>query len=250
MRDERDNDVKLEAPEIRIVEENKFLSKLSNFWYYHKWKVIVIGFFAIIFAVGIFQMINKEDSDEIVIVAAPVNISSEDNQKLSGVLSSFMPKKDNGDAQKLDVYVYSIYSEDEMKSANESETDEDGRYVQYVNQSYNTSKIQEYDQFLSTGECSVMFVSEYLYERLTVNGRVRPLADIFGEKLPEGATKDGFGVRLGDTYFYEFFPDVQMLPEGTVVILLRQYIHGSSSDNEKYADSEELFKNIVAFGQK
>lgn len=249
MRDNMDHDgSKLDAAEIRLTSDNPFLSKLSDFWYYHKWKVIVIGFFAIIFTVGIVQMINKEDSDEIVVIAAPVDISAEDNQKIDGVLSTLMPKNDDGSARALDIYTYPIYSEDEMKEANESETDTEGRFVVNVLQSYNTSKIQEYDQFLSTGECSVLFVSEYLYGRLTANNRLLPVSEICGEKLPAGVTQDGFGVRLGDTYLYEYFTDLQKLPEDTIVCISRQYIHGASSDDERYAASVEFFKNIVTFG--
>ena len=249
MRDNRDFDEsKLDAIEIRLTSENKFLSKLSNFWYYHKWKVLVIGFFAIIFAVGIFQMINKENVDEIAIIGVPADLSAEDNQKIDALLTPLMPKNADGSTKDLALYIYPIYSEDEMKAANESETDAEGKFIPKVLQSYNTSKIQEYDQFLTSGECSVMFVSEYLYERLVANGRVRPLSDTFGDKLPQGATKDGYGVRLGDTYFYEYFSDMQMLPEGTVVCILRQYVHGASSDDEKYAASVEFFKNIVSFG--
>lgn len=249
MRGDRDHDEsKLQAAEITLTSENKVLSWLSNFWYYHKWKVIVIAFFAIIFAVGIIQMINKEDSDDILVIAAPIDISAEDNGKIDSILTSLMPKNSDGSPKELNIYTYPIYSEDEMKEANESETDEEGNFIPKVLRSFNTSKIQEYDQFLQTGECSVLFVSEYLYSRLVANNRLRPVKDTFGEKLPAGVTKDGFGIRLGDTYLYEYFTDLQLLPEDTIVCISRQYIHGASSDDERYAASVEFFKNIVTFG--
>ena len=50
MKDNKDLErEKIDADEIRIEIETKnpFLSKLSNFWYYHKWKVIIGMFFAL-----------------------------------------------------------------------------------------------------------------------------------------------------------------------------------------------------------
>ncbi len=249
MRGDRDHDEsKLQATEITLTSDNKVLSRLSDFWYYHKWKVIVIAFFAIIFVVGVIQIIDREDVDEVVIVAVPADISAEDNEKIDSILTQLSPKKKDGSAKNLSVYAYPIYSEEELKEANESETDEEGRFIPQVLPSFNTSKIQEYDQFLSTGECSVMFISEYLYSRLAANNRLRPVVDVCGANLPSGVTKDGLGVRLGDTYIYEYFTELKKLPADTIVCISRQYIHGASSNDDRYADSEELFKNIVTFG--
>ena len=61
-------DVKMKSP---------MLEKLENFWYYHKWKVIIILFFSIVFAVGIMQMVNKEDPDASVVIAAPMDFYAE-----------------------------------------------------------------------------------------------------------------------------------------------------------------------------
>ena len=43
-----DNQEKLQSTDIKLTSSNKILTWLSNFWYYHKWKVIIIAFFAII----------------------------------------------------------------------------------------------------------------------------------------------------------------------------------------------------------
>ena len=45
---------KLEAGDIKAA--SPALRWLDNFWYHHKWKVIIISFFVVVFAVGIFQM--------------------------------------------------------------------------------------------------------------------------------------------------------------------------------------------------
>ena len=251
MRDDKDFDgSKLDAPEIRLTSESPILSKLSNFWYYHKWTVIVVAFFAVIFIVGAVQLFTKEDSDESVIIAAPMTFYAEHIEGFDGTLTALMPKNSDGSAKALDVFTYPIYSEQEIEEANHEETNEDGYYIKKVDRSYNTSKIQEYNQFLQTGECSLLFVPKELYVKQRELNRLRPLGEIFGDAVPEGALQDGYGVRLGDTYAYEFFPELQVLPEDTVICLLRPYIHGASSNEEKYAVTVEFFKNIVTFGDQ
>ena len=71
---------------------------------------------------------------------------------------------------------------------------------------------------------------------------------MFGDDLPVGARSDGFGVNLGETKLYEYSEGFATLPEGTVICLLRPYVYGASSDEEKYAFFEEYFKAIVTFG--
>jgi hypothetical protein len=63
-----------------------------------------------------------------------------------------------------------------------------------------------------------------------------------------GALEDGCGVRLGDTELYGFFEELQVLPPDTVICLMRPYIWGASSNEEKYAEAETYFKNLITFG--
>lgn len=250
MGDNKDfNESKLDTTEIRLTSDNKVLSWLSNFWYHNKWTVIIVSFFAIIFIIGIVQMVQKEEDDTFIVIAAPTTFYGEDLSGITDTLESLMPSDINGDGKKsLYLMTYSIYSEEEMKAANEEETAEDGRYVTKVSQSHNTTEHQSYVEYLRSGEASILFVSEYLYENLRDNGTLRPVADLFGEKLPEGTLADGYGVRLGDLAIYDFCPELQMLPENTVVCLKRAHIWGASSNEKTYAALEEFYKSIVTFG--
>ena len=249
MRDNKDFDEsKLDAAEIKLNSSSRTLGWLENFWYYHKWKVIIILFFSIVLAVGIMQMVNKEDPDANVVIAAPIDFYAEYIEGLETTLEALLPTGEDGRSKNLHLYTYPIYSEDELTAANEAETDAEGKYVIKVSQPYNTSKIEEYRTFLQTGECSIVFVSPYLYQNLLEQNRLRPVTEVFGEKLPVGVMADGCGVRLGDTYLYQHFDAMQVLPEDTVICLLRPYVWGASSDAEKYAEIEEYYKKLVTFG--
>ena len=255
MNDNRDfNESKLDAAEIKLTSNSPFFAKLENFWYYHKWKVIVIAFFAIVAIVGIVQMVNKTESDATAVVAVPETITPIQSQEISVALQQFLPSDQNKDGKKeLSVHAYAIYSEEEFNEANQTETETepngDWHYVPTVNQSYNVEQYEQYTSYLQNGEVAVVFVSEYLYEKLRSSDRVLPLSEIFGEKLPTGALDDGYGVRLGDLAVYSYVEALGIIPEDTVVCMLRPYIFGKTADEEKYSYAKEFYKNIVNFAE-
>lgn len=250
MGDNKDFDgSKLDTTEIRLTSENKILSKLSNFWYHNKWTVIIVGFFAIVLIIGIVQMIQKEEDDTYIVLAAPTTFYGEDLSGINSALESLMPSDINGDGKKsVCLMTYSIYSAEEMKAANEEETDANGRYITKVSQSHNTTEHQSYVEYLRNGEAAILFVSEYLYQSLRDNDTLRSMSELFGEDLPEGTLADGYGVRLGDLAIYDFAPELQILPEDTVVCLKRAHIWGATSDKDTYAALVEYYKSIVTFG--
>ena len=118
MGDNKDfNESKLDTTEIRLTSDNKVLSWLSNFWYHNKWTVIIVSFFAIIFIIGIVQMIQKEEDDTYIVIAAPTTFYGEDLSGITDTLESLMPTDINGDGKKsLYLMTYSIYSEEELKA--------------------------------------------------------------------------------------------------------------------------------------
>lgn len=243
---------KLDSDGIKIVYEtdNPFLKKLSNFWYYHKWKVIIISFFAIVAAVGIYQMVTREDVDEVVVVAASVYLENDQCAAIDNLISSCLPKNKDGSVRSLEIYDYTVYSEDEIEEANHSETDEEGRYIIKIDKSFVSDERQSYEAYMQTGECSVLFLTPDLYYAHASRATDPRMAmlEIFGEHLPEGVMPDGRGVRLGDTKIYKTYEELQVLPEDTVVCVLHSYYVGASSNKEKHDLSVELFKNIVNFG--
>ena len=232
---------------IEIKPKSPFLSKLSNFWYYHKWKVIIISFFVIVFAVGIYQMVTKVDVDESIIIAGPQYFDNEEMAEVEKILTSLKPRNSDGSAKNIDLYTYSVYSEDEMEEANHTETNDEGQYIQQVLQSYNVEKKKEFNSDVGLGRSSIMIISESLYLELQAKDWVRPLKDIFGERLPEGAMADGYGVRLGETDLYAAYEALQVLDGDLVVCIIRSLPMGANADKDRYAESVELYKRIVTF---
>ena len=98
---------------------------------------------------------------------------------------------------------------------------------------------------LITGEFALCFLDPWLYESLANSDRLKTLTDIFGE-MPDGAVGD-FGVRLGDTAMYQYYDVLKILPEDTVICLLKPYVFGETSKEDIYARSVSMFKAVVEF---
>ncbi|HOA85077.1 MAG TPA: hypothetical protein PKN17_03525, partial [Bacillota bacterium] len=107
------------------------------------------------------------------------------------------------------------------------------------------SQYESYSNLILAGESSVYLVDPWLYDNLREQGRVRKLTDVLGT-LPDAAI-DEYGVRLGDTDIYSYYKVLQLLPEDTVICLLKPGLIGSSSREENYQRSVEMFSAIVNF---
>lgn len=245
---------KIDSSNIVISEKSKALSWLDNFWYHHKWKVIIITFFAIFLVVGIVQMSNKTEADITVTVATHTIYYKENVNALENDLVSLMPTDRNGDGQKiLNLKTYKIYSESELKVANEAETDEAGNPVIYADEAYNKEQIKQFNSFIGTGECSIVILSEYMYNDVVARrsdvSLLISMSEIYGDDLPIGVMADGYGIRLKQTEAYEYFSSFATIPDDAVICIMRPFVFGNGGSEQKNQFAIDYFKSIVSFGQ-
>ncbi len=248
-----DNQEKLQGTDIKLTSSNKFLTWLDNFWYHHKWKVIIIAFFAVFLIVTIIQMASKSNPDIEVTVATHTIYHTEEVDALESTLLALMPSDMNGDGKKkVQLNLYKIYSEEELKAANEAETDANGYPIIYADPSYNKTQMSDYNSYIMTGQCSVMIVSEYLYSELVERREddilLKPISEIFGDDLPRGVTKDGYGIRLTETGAYKNLDAFSFLPADSVICIMRPFSITGDTGKDRHEDAVEYFKNIVEFG--
>lgn len=246
MADDRE---KINGENVKIKVSNPFLTKLENFWFHHKWKVIISAFFLIVIGVGAFQMFTKEKYDTQVSVATHVIYTKEELEAFNKTLESFMSEDVNSDGKKnLAVYRYRIYSEEEIEEAN-SGFDENGNPKIVSDKNFIREQITELNNTINSGQCTLMFVSAYEYDEL-VNKRpndvlLLPMPELFGDELPEGVTENGYGVKLNSIAAYEL-DGFKWLPDDTVICILRKF---PTVSEERYEADKEMFKNIVEFGE-
>ncbi len=235
---------KISAAEIK--DNSKFLKWLDNYWYHYKVPTIIVLFISIVLLVCTLQMCATDDKQDItVLYSGPFLMMGSEHENVRNVLNYVMPEDFNGDGRKYtELITYQVASEQQIKDM-EAETDENGNPKYSINRQYYTNEYSNYSNMLITGEFALCFLDPWLYESLANSDRLKTLTDIFGE-IPDGAVGD-FGVRLGDTAMYQYYDVLKILPEDTVICLLKPYVFGETSKEDIYARSVSMFKAVVEF---
>ena len=229
------------------IEKNKFLKWLDNYWYHYKWVTIIVAFFVVVGIICTVQMCNKEQNDLIVVYAGPVTLSTEEANDISRIFESLAPADFDGDGQKnIAINDFSILSEEQVREQ-QKQTGEDGKPV-FVDNSYNSKQYETYGNYILTGESSIMLLDPWLYQTLVSGDRLMNVSETLGY-TPEGAY-GAYGVRLGDTKLYENYAVMKLLPEDTVICLMKPYVAGNSSDDEYYEREKAMFGALVGFGKE
>ena len=241
---EEDNrrEEKIEARDIRLgrntprVERphGKVYRWLDNFWYHHKWKTIIISFFAVVVLVCTLQMCTKEDEGDIaILMAGPYGFATEESGigDLQAFLDKTLPQDyDENGAKRVDIVQYTVYSEEQIKERQAQDI--------YVNTANNSNNYQQYVSYLQTGYSSLLFLDPWLAEELK-NGQLLDISSVLGY-VPEGALSrteaDGrtvvYGIRLGDTALYRDNVAMQALPEDTVICIAAPLYGGKTEIKE------------------
>ena len=245
---------KLEAGDILAA--SPALRWLDNFWYHHKWTVIVVAFFIAVAVVGIVQMVTRPDYDTSVCLASTYRMNKEERADLESLLERICPEDFNRDGKKMvNIVEYQIYSEEEFMAEAESyaaETNEDGVADQFqINRKYNADEYKNFSNFTMTGETSVYILSPYLYGILRDAERLKPLSEVYGDSArPAGALVDGFGIALSETDFYQYNPAAQVYPENAILCIHKPTLAGRSKNEARYAEDVAFFCAIADFEVK
>ncbi len=229
---------KIDGNEIKI--ESDFLTKLENFWFYHKWKVIIIGFLLVIAIIWIVQTAMQNTADTTVILGGPYYSSVDVRGEMYEAFASVLPEDSDGDGEKeVEIVHFEIYSEEQLKALKAPDT----------NYGVNSSNYKDFNSTIQYGEYSVCIIDRWLYDDLKKAGAIRELSDIFGEE-PENAI-DKYGIDFKSTAFAKSFKCFETLPDSTVLCFrtkgLMSGVGNPSGNNDAYAVSEALFKAIVNY---
>lgn len=264
MMQENQNKEKLQGGEIHFpARERKERAHgrvykwFDNFWYHHKWKTIISLVLAVIVLVCTLQMCQRESKGDIsVVVAGPYNFTVEEGAftELRNCLSrsSFLKDYDEDGISRADIQYFPIYSEAQIKEMREHMNDEGDPEPIEVNTLYNAQNYNKYNQYMMTGETSVLLLDPWLFEEMAAKGEYLVDLSLLYGKAPEGAVyytdsegKDHlFGVRLGDIPLYQNLA-MQVLSPDTVLCLMGPYFMGNSADEAVYDRSVAYFAALA-----
>ena len=250
-------DNKYSDNEIKV--EEGFAKKFENFWYYHKWKVLVSLFAAFVLAVCVYSCISKPKTDVVVLYSGPFN-SAEYIPEINENLTSAAPGGviRNGIA----INVLTVYTEEQWIKLAEEEVDkyiaEDGGDFseedreRLINDQINTYKkltaenSKAFGEHLGIGSYAICLIDPAVYETYKDIKVFADLSDIFGGNVPNTAN-DAYSIKLSDTQIYKNNPNgVGRLPADTLLCLrVEPVLSGCGGASDEYQEAIEVFKIIA-----
>ena len=223
----------------------KIKSFLSNFWYYHKWKVIVVLFFAVVIGVCMTQMLTKDEYDVSIMYAGPDYIEENDHHSIMGVFEQILPADyDKNGEKKANLIDMLIMSDEQIKERDDKAKEEDVLF--YYDVKDRNSQLMQISTYISSGETIICILDDYVYEMLKEEGAFCTLESVLGYK-PESA-HDEYSVTLGDTDLYKSYSVLSKVGENTRLCIVKMpYTFTSKSQKQSYEWHLEYFKKIVEF---
>ncbi|MBQ3507396.1 MAG: hypothetical protein IJA91_02495 [Clostridia bacterium] len=147
-------DGKIEAGDI--VATSPVLRWLDNFWYHHKWTVIVVAFFISVAIICLFQFVGRPDYDTSIVFGSTYRMNKDERAEFEKLITRICPEDFNDDGEKLvNIVEYQVYSEEEYESARKeyaAVTNEEGETDSfYINRQYNITEYKNFSQYTMTG---------------------------------------------------------------------------------------------------
>lgn len=226
----------------------KILKWLENFWYHHKWKTIVIAFFAIVLGIGIFQMTTKESYDVNVLYTGPAVLSQDQKNELASAFADVVPEDLNEDGAKTVLIngITVLSNEQVAEKEEEAKAESDSLYYDY---NAREDAISQVSTLIATGNTVICLMDDYMYQKYKAENAFRPLSEVL-DVVPEEAI-DEYSIYLADTPFGSYYGACKALPADTILCLRKSSVMNSGlSQKEAKAYYElcvETFKALFTF---
>ena len=231
--------------------DEKEIDKVGNFWYHHKWKVIIIGFFTFMILTASIQFFSRQNPDVNLMYSGPDYITPNQNQAFCDALEDLMPDY-NGDGDlyaQLNDLVYLTAGQLAIKEAEAMEYGD----TYSLDRTANRQAEERFTYEIFGAEAPLCILAKDQYEMVKGEGGFMPLKELYpdGEyTAPEGAVDD-FGVLLKDTKFAKFYTAAQIFPEDAILCLRRvptmSAITGREKAEKKHEFHKDIFRRILAF---
>ncbi len=234
---------KEERPEIEVEP----VSFWENFWYHHKWKTIIISFFAVLLVVCFAQMSTQDRTDVYVMYAGPGYLTANEARSVQDAVKQIMIDY-NEDGEKGVLLADFNYLNAEQIAAKEALAAAQG--VDLIFDNYGNANVYEqYEMEVIAGESVIYILDPALYANVKNAGGLMPLAEVLGE-VPEEAVDDT-GIRLSETKFARFFGSMDVFPEDSILCIRRvstmAVFKGQKKTERIHSYHADLFSRIVNF---
>lgn len=222
-----DRQEELERASEEAEANYKKVSWFENFWYHHKWSVIMFGAFGLIILIAIFQIVDRQKPETIVMYAGPNYVGEMVMNELKPIWTPLLEGSENPDAGEISIYSI-VYQKDGPNAA---------------------MAMSQFTTEFSAGDCMIYILSPDMYQVALDTNLLVPLNDIFGEK-PCSAV-DEYGIKLSETPFYQDHAAMMYLGEDAI-LCVRQVpmlvnVRGKESAQLRQITAREFVKKIVEY---
>lgn len=220
-----------------------------NYWYYYKWRVIIVGAFLAIGIICFSQCAGKQDYDVSILYAGPHLFETGESDAIASTFEQLMEKDYNDDGKKVADFIgLSAFSDDQINAAvGENPTEETVyKYAQYTIKNVQSN----FAQIASKGDVSICLVDAYWYKILLDAGHLLDLKSALGYE-PRRLIDD-YSIYLSDLPVYDYFSEtLGKLPEDTILCFRKMSvtssITGKKQADEMYEYSKDLLRAMFEF---
>ena len=225
--------------------------KLENFWYYHKWKVIIGLFFAVFIGISIFQLIERDSPDIYVMYAGPKYLSATGTVSMRDAFRAIIDDYNDDGELGVGLVTLSCLTEEQIEERHQEALAESRQFV--IDREANRQNIKQYDAEIFGGESVICILDPSLYERTREAGGFVRMDEIFTEEELAGVKLyDSCGIYLtsltGLTERYSVFGD---FPDDTVLCIRKVATISAFKGRDKYEkiheDHVDAFRRMVLF---
>ena len=219
----------------------------ENFWYHHKGAVLITLAFAVIFAVGITQMLRNKKPDIFVLYAGPAVFDNTRAADAEEALSALVSEDSNNDGKFTARLTAICYVSEEKKAAAKAEAERNNQQstvVEYANSQENRDAYKAFSDDMLAGDSVVCLLDPYLYGTIRDAGGLLTLEEVLGYK-PDGAIDD-YGVPVRMLPFFAETPAFSALPDDTVFAIRRVSTMSAFTGKKK---EEEAHARHIAFAR-
>ena len=232
---------------------SRFFRWLENLWYHYKWHLIIGAFFLMVLIVALVQCNAREHTDLTVSFAGGAALTEAEQTALCAAFEAVMPSDFDGNGtKKVALTANSIYTEAELRSMysffdEETQTEMVDLATYQGAVHYNTERFQNVSTYLMTGECAIWLVSPYVYEQANLKAIAVHLNDLSDLLAGVSYTAyDDCAIKLADTGFYQTYQAVQLLPEDTLIVLIRVVV-GETAKESTFDQCKQMYRAILQF---
>ncbi len=232
-----------------------FLGWFDNFWFYHKWKVIIISVAVLLFVICAMQMCGNVSDDLTVMYAGSAYLPTDPNyEAMLAVFESVMPEDYNGDGEKrVEMAAMNIHSKAQIEErkaeiAEATKLRDEGYDVivpPEINAYINTQEYTAYSRVMQTGEYSICLLERWLYDEVAT-GIFCKLAETLGA-APEYAI-DEYAVMFWDTEFAKANAEIfASIPKDTVLCLRTKNALTGKGNDAQFDRSKATFIAVMNY---